>query len=1104
MPTPEEQRTQLEAAVAGLEAQRAVLGDVVVETALAALRQQLAALSSAPAPAAPAEEGEFKRVTVMFADISGFTALAEQGNPEQVRALMNACFEVLVPIVEKYQGTIDKFVGDAILALFGAPIAHENDPEQALHAALEMQHALAEFNARKGTDLGLHFGINTGLVVAGGIGSSGRQDYSVMGDAVNLASRLEDASERDEILVGPDTYRLTAPLFAFEALPPLSLKGKREPVAAYRLRTAKAAPGSLRGIEGLRSPLVGRDEELARLQEAFGALLDSGEGGALAIMGEAGQGKSRLVAEARAASLSSTALWAEGRALSYAENMSYFVARDLLRGLVNVPTEASPDDVAAALWGSVEELVGDRMAEVYPYLARLLDVALDGEMAERVRYLSAEALQRRMIRAFCDYVRAQAQKQPLVLAWEDLHWADPSSLLLLEALLPLTEEAPLLVLLVFRPEQGRGVWDFHQRMRTERGERYTVIALSPLSHGESAGLLDNLLRIENLPETIRTLILDKAEGNAFFLEELLRSLIDAGMVVLRDGDDRATAAPAIGDIEVPDTLQGVIAARIDRLPAENKRTLQTASVIGRVFQQRVLAHLRDREANREPVETALGELRRREFIHLRTAEATENLPAGTDQEYVFKHVLTQDVTYHTLLLARRRELHGMTGEAMEALFGDYLDELSPTLGYHFERAQISDKAVRYLAKAGDRARATYANAEALAFYQAALVQADRLRDQDDEQAGAWREATLQLHENRGNVLELTARHEDARAAYENALALVSPPDRISQSRLHRAIAKTWQLQHSYDEALRAFAAAETDLGETSPASSPEWWQEWIQIHLDRLWVYYRSNQTQEIEDQVEKVRPLLDQFGTPLQRGAFLQGLTAMELQRGRFVLSDTGLANTRAALAAMREENNLSELCFAQFQMGHCLLFRDELAEAEENLQAALALAERIGDAVNETLCLTYLTVLHRKRGQIEEVRHYQTRSLAAATTVNRTVYIGFASANQAWLAWREQNFSEARANAEAALELMPGQGFFPIKWVALWPLLAALLRQGDTAGAVEQARALLDSSQQPLPHVLTSALKDALAAWDAGQFANAHAALERALPPAQERGYL
>jgi predicted ATPase len=314
---------------------------------------------------------------------------------------------------------------------------------------------------------------------------------------------------------------------------------------------------------------------------------------------------------------------------------------------------------------------------------------------------------------------------------------------------------------------------------------------------------------------------------------LLRSLIDAGMVVLH-GSDPATADPAISDIQVPDTLQGVIAARIDRLPTDDKRTLQTASVIGRVFQQRVLAHLRDREAAREPVERSLGELRRREFIHLRMVEATKNLPDGIDQEYIFKHVLTQDVTYNTLLLARRRELHRLTGEAMEALFGDYLDELSPTLGYHFERAQVSDKAVRYLARAGDRARATYANAEALAFYQAALAQADRLRDQDNGQAEVWRAAAVQLHENRGNVLELTARHEDARAAYQNALALVSPPDRIVRSRLYRAIAKTWQLQHSYDDALRAFAAAETSLGEASPASAPPWWQEWIQIHLDRL------------------------------------------------------------------------------------------------------------------------------------------------------------------------------------------------------------------------------------------------------------------------------
>jgi len=249
------EQKELEQAIAALEEQRDILDDATVEAALAPMRKKLAALTKAEAPM-PGLKGERRLVTVMFADILGFTTLAETMDPEVVRDLMNACFDHLVPIIEKYEGTVDKFIGDAIMALFGAPIAHENDPERALRAALEMMDALAEFNAKRGTDLGLHFGINTGLVIAGGIGTHGRQEYSVMGDTVNVASRLEDVSERSDILVGPDTHRLTKPLFEFEALEPVRVKGKAEPVPAYRLLALKSVPDKLRGIAGLESPLA--------------------------------------------------------------------------------------------------------------------------------------------------------------------------------------------------------------------------------------------------------------------------------------------------------------------------------------------------------------------------------------------------------------------------------------------------------------------------------------------------------------------------------------------------------------------------------------------------------------------------------------------------------------------------------------------------------------------------------------------------------------------------------------------------------------------------------------------------------------------------------
>ncbi|MFL6505803.1 MAG: adenylate/guanylate cyclase domain-containing protein, partial [Candidatus Udaeobacter sp.] len=276
---------KLVAAIAGLEAQREILGDAVVDPAIGALRQQLAELETNGETRVRTDER--KLVTILFADVSGFTALSEKLDPERVRELINACFDWLVPIVQKYDGTIDKFIGDEIMALFGAPIAHEDDAERALRAALEMLKAIVAFNHANETELSLHLGINTGLVVAGEIGGHDRRDYSVMGDAVNIAARLEDASSVGEIFIGPATYRLTQRLFDFEAVPPLTLKGKEAPLEAYRVVGVKAAPESVRGIEGLRAPLVGRDEELGEIRDAL-ADLQHGRGSVVAIMGEAG------------------------------------------------------------------------------------------------------------------------------------------------------------------------------------------------------------------------------------------------------------------------------------------------------------------------------------------------------------------------------------------------------------------------------------------------------------------------------------------------------------------------------------------------------------------------------------------------------------------------------------------------------------------------------------------------------------------------------------------------------------------------------------------------------------------------------------------------
>ena len=1087
MSTLADDRRQLERAIAALEAQRDTLGDAIVDIAVAPLRARLDA-SSAPA-VAPALEGELKLVTVMFADLSGFTALSEALDPERVRGVVNRCFNVLVPIVERYGGTVDKFIGDEIMALFGAPSAHENDAERALRAALDMMHEMASHNAADGISLGMHIGVNSGTVVTGGLGSEGREQYSVMGDTVNLAARLAEAAPDGEILVGPATHRLTALLFDFAALPPMTLKGKAEPVAVARLDRARAEARRVRGIAGLVSPLVGRDAELRELIAAVDALA-AGTGGVVAVTGEPGMGKSRLVAELRQRT-EAEATWIEGRAQSYSEGMSYWMARSLLSSFIGVGPDASPRALDRALRGALEPLFGQTAAsaDVYPYLARLCDLPLDDATGERLAQFSPEALRSNMRRAFADLVTALSARGPLVLVWEDLHWADPSSLELLETLIPLTTQAPLLLVLAFRPQEGVAV-DWYERAQAApatgaplAGAR--TFALTPLTEIDSRRLVKNLLNVESLPAAARSTILSRAEGNPFFLEELLRSLIDAGLLLVEG--DQVVATATFEDLDVPDTLQGVIAARIDRLPAADKHTLQTAAVIGRVFQEPVLSWLVEREGASDYLAAHLTELQRRDLVRRRT-----------ESELVVQHAITQDVTYHSLLVSRREELHRVTAQAIESLFPDQLAELSGTLAHHYERAGEPAKALQYLVVAAQRAAATYSNAEAIADYRAALVAA----------AAAGLQATPDVREALGDLLTITGQHVQARAEFLTALASTPTDAVVAHARLHRRTAKTWVAERRFIEALEEFGTAERALGERRPESDVAWWQEWAQIQTDLTWLYYWDNRVEQMAQRVADVRPVVESVGTPRQRGAFFNAVLLMDLRRTRYVISEEMLGYGRAYVAAQREIGDPGESAMAHFMNGFAHLWHGDLDTAHEELQAALSLARQTGDVTTQARCLTYLTVVFRKRGEVDTVRRLAAQSLTAAATAHMPEYTATAHANLAWAAWREARLDDCESEACVALErwggLPAGHASAAFQWTALWPLIGVCLAQGRTGDAVAYADRLLAPTLMCMPATIEDPLSAALESWQRGDEEQAVARLTSAHGEAQTSGWL
>jgi class 3 adenylate cyclase/tetratricopeptide (TPR) repeat protein len=1079
-----DEREQIKEAIVSLESQRPLLGNAAVDVILSALNQKLAAFAQ-PAPPQPEElAGERKLVTVMFADISGFTAFAEIMDAEQVRALMNDCFDALVPQVERYGGTVDKFIGDEIMALFGAPVAYENHAERALLAALAMTAALDEFNARQGSQLGIHFGVNTGMVVAGGIGSAGRQQYSVMGDTVNLASRLQDASEKGEIFVGPASHRLTAPLFDFDALPPLQLKGKAAAVPVYRLRGRKATPDAVRGFANLRSPLLGRAAEMEQLRQAVQQVGD-GRGQLILVLGEAGLGKSRLVAEVRQL-FTGRVHWVEGRALSYMEGVSYWVARDILYNLVGVGPETTPQAAAVALRAHLQELFPEQLAAVYPFPAQMAGLPLEPDMEPHVKHLSPEALQKRLRRAFADWLRALCARQPVVLVWEDLHWADASSRGLLETLLPLTGEIPLLLLLVARRHEG---WleEWYERAVTAAGRPSLLLTLNPLDSQASRQMIYHLLRSEALPDETRQLILSKAEGNPFFIEEVLRSLLDAGSILM--DESRLVAVKPPDELKVPDTLQGVIAARIDRLPAEDKRVLQLAAVIGRVFQKPVLAHLWQ-EQPATLLDPCLEELSRREFIHQRQ-----------QVEYIFKHAVTQEVTYDGLLLERRRQLHRVTAEAIESLFPDRAQTLSATLAYHYQRAEMPAKAVDYLWQAAAQASQTFSNAEASAFYRTAVEQLNIL--QRNGAADKWRVMLAQSYQHLGDVAALIGARDEARAEYEHALAHTKASEGIARSQIHRKMGTTWLHQRLFDNALPHFEQAELALGTRVTGASADWSNEWIWLQLDRCWLYYWSNQVSRLEELMEQVRLFVEQRGSLAQKAAFYRARVGHAFRRDCFSMSDETLCLTEQHLAAAEAAGDFMEVTRALTTKGMCLVFMypSRLDMAETMLQRALQMTEQSGDNEHMAITLTYLTMLYRRRGDVGRAREYALRSLEVAQAGKTPFYIGQAQANLGWVAWQEGQLAEGESLYRQATQTWAPA--LAMHFLARTPLLKLALERGHEAEAVDHARVLLTPVPIRLPEAITEALQTAVAAWECGRTGEARSSLAQAAMLATEMGY-
>ena len=656
-------------------------------------------------------EGERKQVTVLFCDIVESSRLAERLDPEAMHEIMDQALRLMAEAIHRYEGTVNQFLGDGLMALFGAPVALEDHAFRGVQAALAIRETLSGYSEQlsrdRNVELQLRLGLNTGLVVVGRIGDDLRMDYTAVGDTTHLASRVQSLAEPGTIVITEATHRLVEGYVQTESLGPVEVKGRNERVRVYRVIGRRRGRTRLEvSVERGLTELVGRERELAILQECV-TRVRAGRGQVVGLVGEPGVGKSRLLYEFRQSLEGERVTWLEGHCVAYGQTTPYLPILGMLRANFQIEEDDNPLQIHEKLRQGIHR-VDPALEGILPFLGEVF--GLPGE-TEALKHLDPKDRRQKTFEAIRTLIVAGSQKRLHVLIFEDLHWIDTISEDYLSFLTASLAGVPVLVLTTQRPGYT---------VRWADKTYYTQIALDVLGESETETLVAALLGTRRLPSGLVRFVRDKAEGNPLFMEEITASLLERGILLRRDGE---ILWPGGAPEDFPDTIQDIIRARIDRLDEPVKRTVQAAAVIGREFGFRLLSRISEMAAD---VPHHLEILTRAELIH-----ETRFFP---ELEYIFRHVVTQDVAYQSLLAKRRKDLHGAIGRGVESLYADRLDEHAPILAYHYARSEHQEKAIAYALRAGDQAARLCANAEATTYYEHALTMARALPRSPDAQS----------------------------------------------------------------------------------------------------------------------------------------------------------------------------------------------------------------------------------------------------------------------------------------------------------------------------------------------------------------------------------
>jgi len=1034
---------------------------------------------------------ERRPLTVMFVDLVGSTSLSEQLDPEELRDVVAAYQSVCLRAIQRFDGHIAQYLGDGLLVYFGYPTAHEDDARRAILAAREIVADVPRLSAQSweaGTiALAVRIGIHTGLTVVGDVGTGDQRERLAMGEAPNVAARLQGLAAANEIVISEVTQKLVERHFACEPLGAQTLRGLSRVVHAYRV--LEAMDDRSAGVSFGVTPLVGRRKELAEILRRFDLTATDGTQTVI-VEGDAGIGKSRLIQAVRDGVQTRTHVWLSTACSSFYQNSFLSPIRALIESIAGVESTSSVEQRTRRLELAMRR-VGCPVEQTMPFLLPLLIGEHEGAGAPSE--LSAQVRKQRTLEAVAMVIRALAARHPVILVIEDVHWADPSTLELLDVLTAREHTTRLLALFTSRTQLS-APWS--ERPHVGR------LPLTALGRSHVTEMLRLVCGGRALPAELMDGILDRADGVPIFAEELVKNLLESG--VLREREGYFELVSPIDAVTIPMTLQSSLLARLDPL-GRSKDLAQVASVLGRRFRVELLGSIAPMEADEFAVE----------LNRLESAGVLQRATSGTQTEVEFRHALLQEAAYDSLLRTTRRRLHEQIAVTLEKTYTDVVDGSPEVLGLHWSRSGQHANAVPYLSRAAQRATRAWANAEAVAFSRQALDEIRALRgvnasanpttstNANANGASDWRRIERELYEQLGDLLALMDRRDESEEAYLAAIGRCDADDVLTLARLHRAIGMV--RQQDPERGWTGFARAEQALGLESAERPVEWRREWISIQLGKLWMHYWFDRPDEMTALVARIEPVIDGAATDVQRAGFFDLLTLTDCRRERFALSAETVSHAQQYSAAADATGVLSEIASARMTLGFAQLHHGRVREAVDTLENALTLSRRSGHRSIEIRCLTYLITAHRLNGDAVLGSRHMDAAFQAARAEGRPEYVGMLHGHRAWLALLNNDHGAAAAESLEALRTWDESEMdYPFQWAALLPLFAVRVSEGDLDGAASCATRLLAAHQQRLPGALEDALRGIVDAHASGDVQQATAAARAVLVAAQESGLL